>query len=220
MKRLSFAALVVLAGLLTGCAAGRSTIDIPQAPTATATTGKAFVKIVEVRDLRRFEAAPKNPSTPSLQNPEEIKNPAITARAVARKRGGYGNALGDIVLPEQRTVPQVVREAVTRALNEQGYVVVQAGAPQFDQALPLQVDIDQFWAWFNPGFAQVSVEFRGLLILKGEALTGRKEDIVNGTAIVTGMAATEDDWRKVLVAGVNDLIKNMRAVFRPASQAP
>jgi hypothetical protein len=216
--RVSIATLTVV-GLVSGCATTRSTIDMPGAPTAAPTqpaAARAFVKITDLKDLRRFEAAPKDPSTPSLENPAEIQNRAITSRAVARKRGGFGAALADILLPEGRTVEQVVREAVTKALLEQGYAVVDATSSEFSKALPLQVDIDQFWAWFTPGFATVQVEFRGLLMLKGEAVTGRKEAIVQGYGIVKGMVITDAEWREVLVAGVNDLTKNTKAVIKPA----
>ena len=126
-------------------------------------------------------------------------------------------AFANVLLPEGRTVELVVREAVAKALTEQGYEVVDAKSPQFDKALPVKVDIDQFWAWFTPGFWQVFVEFRGLLMLKAEALTGRNEDIVQGSAVVKGMAATDAEWKEVVVAGVSDLTKNLRAVIKPAS---
>jgi hypothetical protein len=210
------ASALVLLGMVSGCATTRSTVDVQsaQAPTVAA---KGFAKITEVRDVRRFEAAPTDPSIPSLEKPEELKNPAITSRAVARKRGGYGMAFADILLPEGRTVEQIVREAATKALGEQGYQVVDAMSPHYDKALSMQIDIDQFWAWFTPGFWQVSVEFRGLLMLKAEALTGRKEDIVRGSAIVKGMAATDAEWKEVIVAGVGDLTKNLQSVIKPAN---
>ena len=201
--------------LFSGCATTTSTVDVQHAQ-APAVAAKGFAKITEVRDIRRFEAAPKEPSTPSLENAQELKNAAITSRAIARKRGGYGMAFANVLLPEGRTVELVVREAVAKALIEQGYEVVDAKSPQYEKALPMQVDIDQFWAWFTPGFWQVTVEFRGLLLVKAEGLTGRKEDIVRGNAEVKGMAVTDSEWKEVVVAGVNDLTKNLKAVIKPA----
>lgn len=212
-------------GLFSGCATTTSTVDVQsaqapaaQAPAAQApvVAAKGFAKIMEVRDLRRFEAAPKDPSTPSLENAQELKNAAITSRAIARKRGGYGMAFANVLLPEGRTVELVVREAVAKALIEQGYEVVDAKSPQYEKAMPMQIDIDQFWAWFTPGFWQVTVEFRGLLMVKAEGLTGRKEDLVRGSAEVKGMAVTDSEWKEVVVNGVNDLTKNLKAVIKPA----
>ena len=206
---------LAFASLFSGCATTTSTVDVQHAQ-APAVAAKEFAKITEVRDIRRFEAAPKEPSTPSLENAQELKNAAITSRAIARKRGGYGMAFANVLLPEGRTVELVVREAVAKALIEQGYEVVDAKSPQYEKALPMQVDIDQFWAWFTPGFWQVTVEFRGLLLVKAEGLTGRKEDIVRGNAEVKGMAVTDSEWKEVVVAGVNDLTKNLKAVIKPA----
>jgi hypothetical protein len=88
----------VLVLLLSACAAGRSTVEITP-PSAVNPDGTAYAKIVSVEDLRKFEARPDDAGTPSLQNASDITDPSITARAVARKRGGFGMALGDIVLP-------------------------------------------------------------------------------------------------------------------------
>ena len=105
-------AVLVLAWLMAGCAATRSTFDVQSAPSPQAkpVSVKGFVKLTEVKDVRQFEAAPRKPSIPSLQDPKEISNPAITSRAIARKRGGFGAAMADILLPEGRTVEQVVRD--------------------------------------------------------------------------------------------------------------
>ena len=208
-------AVLTCAGLLAGCAATRSTFDVQSAPLAAQAPATAFVKITELRDLRQFEAAPRNPSTPSLQDPNEIKNPAITSRAIARKRGGYGNAMADILLPEGRTVQQLVREGVTRAVSQKGYAVVDERSPDYANALPLQVDIQQFWAWFTPGFWQISLEFEGILVLRSEVLIGDKADRVRGYAILKGMAATDDEWKEVLTMGMADLETQIKVLVKP-----
>jgi uncharacterized lipoprotein YajG len=209
------AAALMLVLLMTGCAATRSTFDVP-IPQAQSTSANGFIKLTEVRDVRRFEAAPRNPSIPSLQNAAEIEDRAITSRAIARKRGGFGAALADILLPEGRTVEQLVREAVTKAVNENGYTVVDERSPEFGNALPLQIDIQQFWAWFTPGFFLLSVEFEGILVLKGEALIGSAERQVRAYGIVKGMVATDNEWQEVMRLGIADLIETVKAsVKRP-----
>jgi uncharacterized lipoprotein YajG len=207
-------AVLILAWLMSGCATTRSTFDV-RTPQPQAAAVKGFIKLTEVRDVRQFEAAPRNPSIPSLQDAQEIKNPLITSRAIARKRGGFGAALADILLPEGRTVEQLVREAVTKAVTEKGYAVVDQRSPEFGNALPLQVDIQQFWAWFSPGFWQVSVEFEGILLLRGEALVGSKEERVRGYAIVKGMAASDNEWQEVMHLGVADLTMKVKAIVKP-----
>ena len=210
------------AGLLAlgGCAATRSTFDLPASKAAAAPEGQApvYVKLVNVTDKRVFEAAPSGPSTPSLGNREELKNPAITARAIARKRGGFGNAMADILLPPDRTVAQVVREAVTEALSQRGYTVVQVGAPQYDDAASLDVDISQFWTWLTPGFWTLSLENASVLVLRSPRLFTGPAPYVRGYAIVQTMAATDEEWKRTMQLGVQDLVDKIKAAL-PAAKA-
>ncbi|MFL6570971.1 MAG: hypothetical protein ACJ8G4_04390, partial [Burkholderiales bacterium] len=162
------------------------------------------------------EAAPSNPSVPSLQNPQDIGNASITSRAIARKRGGFGQAMADILLPEGRTVEQLIREAAIRALAERGYAVVDEKSAQSAKALPLQIDIQQFWSWFSPGFLQISLEFEGILGLKGDVLSSGKEQKVRGYSVYKAMAATDGEWREAIRLGIVDLIEKMKASLKPA----
>lgn len=203
--------------LLGGCAATRSTLDIPVATAAAASAPKAYVKLT-VTDQRRFEASPSSPSTPSLQKAEDLANPAVTARAVARKRGGFGAALADILLPEGRTVALVVTEAVTSALRQQGYAVVDEKSPQFAGAIPLSVDVRQFWSWFSPGFWTISLEFESIVALKSETMFAGREETVRGYAIVNTMAATDGEWQRSMQEGVADLVEKLKAKI--AGSAP
>jgi hypothetical protein len=175
---------------------------------------KGFAKVLEVKDVPRFEAAPSDPSVPSLQDSQEINDRVITSRAVARKRGGFGMALADILLPEGRTVEQIVREAATKALAEKGYAVVAEGSPEFAEALPVNIEIQQFWSWFTPGTFLISVEFVGIVLLKGEVLAGSNEETVRGYSIVNAMAATESQWQEVMQNGVQDLIEKMKTKLK------
>jgi hypothetical protein len=201
-----------LALLVSGCATTRSTFDIPTTASATANPpATVYVKLAGVTDKRVFDAKPANPSTPSLEHADELKDPAITARAIARKRGGFGNAAADILLPPGRTVSQVVSEALTEALRQQGYAVVDAGAPQYANAIALDVDIQQFWSWFTPGFWTISIENESIVLLRSAALFAGKEESVRGYAVVNGMAATDGEWQRAMQAGVKDLVEKVKA---------
>ena len=205
--------LVVLAFLISSCAATRSTLDLT-VPRVEAPTGQTSVKLIEVNDRRSFEANPRTPSVPSLQNAAEINDPAIRSRALARKRGGFGMAMADILLPEGRTVEQLVREAVTTAFRDRGYLVVDDTSPVNAKALPLSVDIRQFWSWFTPGFWAISIEFEGIVILKSEALLINPEETVRGYALARSMAATDGEWQRTMQQGIGDLIDKMKARIR------
>jgi len=217
----SFVAASAAAAFLAlgGCAATRSTFDLPPSKAAAASEAQAtvYVKLVSVTDKRVFEAAPPNPSTPSLGKPEELKDPAITARAIARKRGGFGNAMADILLPPDRTVAHVVREAVTEALSQRGYTVVQAGAPQYADAASLDVDISQFWTWLTPGFWTLSLENVSVLVLRSPRLFSGQQPYVRGYAIVHTMAATDEEWKRTMQLGVQDLIDKVKVALPQAN---
>ena len=211
----SVIAVLIIAWLASGCAATRSVIDV-KVENSEANLAKAYVKVIEVTDKRRFEARPSDPSVPSLQKAAETQNPAITARAIARKRGGFGNALADILLPEGRTVSQVVREAVTSALNDKGYAVVEEGSANFGNASPMQVDIEQFWSWFTPGMWLISLEFESKLLMQGSMLAGEKDVAIRGYNKLDSAAATDGRWQQVMQAGIQDLVEKIKEKLKSA----
>jgi len=195
--------------IATGCATTRGVIDIPAKAGANPSSGPA-VRIDRVTDRRVFEVDPRQANIPSLMNDAEIKDPKITSRAIARKRGGFGKALGDVLLPEGRTVMQVVEEALRWSLQDAGYRVVSKDDPAASTAIPLEADIEQFWAWFRPGFAEVAVEFEAIVRLTSARLPGVQGSPVKGTSRVTGMAATSGTWQEAVTRGVDDFARNAR----------
>jgi hypothetical protein len=205
----------LLALLMSGCAVGRSTVEITP-PTAINSVGGAYAKIVAVDDLRKFEASPGDPRIPSLENASEITDPSITARAVARKRGGFGKAFGDVVLPPGQSVAGLVRAAAGKALADKGYTVVGVDSPNYATAAPLSVDIVQFWAWFSPGFASVHIDFEGALTLRGSGLLNREPTTVTSHMTYEGMAIFESDWTDLVRRGVADLSQRMEETIKPA----
>lgn len=205
--------MVIAGGLLAGCAATRSELDI-SVPKPTVSPTKAAVKITEVVDKRQFEIDPRSPSTPSLRG-NEIDNKALTARAVARKRGGYGNAWGDVVLPEGKTVSGLVAEVLTVALAEKGYAVISKGAPGYDTALPLSAEVIKFWSWLNPGFFTITITHESLIRLTGPWPVSESNREVHGHAVYESHTAIfESDWKDLLKSGTQDLKKNVEAVLK------
>jgi len=156
---------VAVVSFMSGCAASRSTLDVP-APQAQPSAARAFVKITEVRDLRRFEASRRIPrrrrSKTLSRSGIRPSRPRRLSQAQQHRQGGDA-----IYLPGGRTVEQIVRATVSKALAEQGYAVVDGTSPHFNSASPVQLDIELFWAWFTPAFAQpqAQVQFRSMLIL-------------------------------------------------------
>ena len=123
--------------------------------------------------------------------------------------------MADILLPEGRTVAQVVREAVVKAANDAGYAVVDEKSQRYAEALPLKIDIQQFWSWFSPGFWAIKVEFEGIVVMNGSMIVPTPVQEVRGYAMVEATAATDGVWQDVMQKGLADLIAQMKEKFRP-----
>jgi len=204
---------LLTAALLTGCAAGRTVVSAGIDAGTNPSQGEP-VRLEEVRDARVFSASPPHPEMPSLMNAEEIHTPAITRRAIARKRGGFGNALGDVLLPEGQSVSQLVGDAVSRAFRVSGYRVVAPGDADYARASPVQVRIDKFWSWFTPGFASVALEFQGAIHLQG-ALPQLREGRTVSTELEDRMQAVfESDWQAIVNKGLERLSVETGALLR------
>ncbi|HZL29498.1 MAG TPA: hypothetical protein VFC54_00345 [Pseudolabrys sp.] len=211
--------VVVLCGTVafavSGCAFGRSEIPV-EVPHGEAAAGLVPVRITEVRDRRQFSTHPPDASMPSLGDEADIGNPAITTRAIGRKRNGYGMALGDIVLPEGSTVPGLVRDAARQALAARGYRVVEANSPDYARTPSLALDINQFWTWFSPGFWQITLRFDALIRMKGN-MVAAPNDPAHGHAEEDAFSGVESNWQEVVQAGLKDLVRAMEANIAPAS---
>ena len=123
-------------------------------------------------------------------------------------------ALSDILLPEGRTVEKVVREAVTKALADKGYAVVEAEDPHYATALPLKVDVQKFWSWMTPGFFTISLEFESTLTMQGDAMLDLKQEMVRGYSHANFFAATDDAWQETMQEGLTDLMSKISTKLR------
>ena len=142
---------------MTGCATSRSEIRLTDAPAPDAVASGSEVVIRSIEDARSFEEAPAHPGTPSLGwGGAAAATAEVKARAVGRKRNTYGRALGDVLLEPGDSVVDVVRQHLATALSSSGYRVVDA-AQASASTLQLDVRVDKFWAWFQPGFWQITL---------------------------------------------------------------
>lgn len=185
---------VALVLMLAGCAVTRSELKVgaePPATPAASATGKPIV-IGSVVDARRFEAAPKDPSVPSLGT--EGGGDEVKARAIGRKRNTYGMALGDVTLEPGNTVANVVRRQLAVALGEAGYRVV---GPGTDKSAPVvDVRIHQFWSWFTPGFWTITLE---TIISTDLNVAGRTGPVpVTVRTSESSLAATDGMWLEAI----------------------
>ena len=212
MNRVRLILAISILAVLTGCATSRSVISPGVSAGQNPSSGVA-VRIENVADARSFQPAPPQPDMPSL-NEEDVRNSAITSRAVGRKRNTYGKALGDIVLPEGDSVTKLVGTALTRGLRESGYRVLEKGEAGYDAAAPVSARVEQFWTWGNPGFAAVKTNGRIEVSLDGKVKpleSGRK---VRAEVAESMQVVTENDWRVILNKALEAWIENLKTALR------
>ena len=209
------AAVAVCALLLSACATNRSTLslDVPSSGTHV-DAGKVAV-IGSVADARTFEEDPDDPSTPSLKKGARYALDAEGRKsAIARKRNGYGMAIGDIQLQPPQTVETIARQLVADGLQARGYRIVDAaGAPP--GALRVDVRIDGFWAWFTPGFWAVEMEARLKTLLRFEGAATREIEVAayGSNAGQSGRAA---NWQEAYARAFRDYLDKQKAAFDQA----
>jgi len=195
--------------VVSGCATNRGVLDVTYEETANPVNGEA-IKFVRVSDNRQFQIDPPQPDIPSLKN-DEINDPAITSRAIARKRNGFGQALGDILLPEDETVAGLVESSLSRGFRENGYRVVGPGDPDFDDAIPVEVDIEKFWGWFNPGFWSITLKYETVLLVSGPVGSFVNGKVFDSHVELGFQTASGGNWLKTINANLDALNKDIAA---------
>ena len=194
--------------LFSGCAVNRGIVDISIDAPANPNSEK-IVKIAEVRDVRKFELKPDIPSIPSLKG-GEINDSSITSRAIARKRNGYGKALGDILLPEGKTVSQVVEKVLIKALRESGYKVVREANDEYAEAIPIEADIEQFWAYFESGFWVIALHFDANITLTGDIAPLKEGCTIKVSEKQVGQMADTRAWKNIFNQGIGVMVVELK----------
>lgn len=203
---------LAVAGILGGCATtrGHTHLTVPE-PAAVVTPATAKVIVIDtVRDARQFQSDPRDPSIPSLKPGEEYRLDASQRKtAIGRKRGGFGKALGDWVLDDGQTVETVTRDLVATSLSSLGYrVAPESAAPQGVEHV--SVMIDQFWAWFTPGFWTATIEAKVKTRLHFTGPDGDKSVVVNGYGRNQIQTGREANWQLAYDRAFKSYEANMR----------
>lgn len=202
--------------LLGACATNRSYISLAVPDPGTVVSGDKVAVIESVTDQREFQEDPDEPSTPSLK---KGKNYALDAEsrksAIARKRNGYGMAIGDIQLQAPQTVETITRQLVAFGLQQRGYRVVEQGTTIPPDALRVRVGIMEFWAWLTPGMWAIDMEarLRTLLQLSGGA---DRQIEVAASGKKTAPTGREDNWKQAYDRAFQDYLEKQKAAFDQA----
>ena len=191
---LAVAALVLLAG----CATNRAEVDVtPPGNTQTPAPNNGKKVYISAVDDRVFQIKPSSFDTPSLKY-DEIDDKSITERAIARKRNNFNMAIGDVLLPEGRTVSELVGDAVATAYRQAGYEVV--SAPGARDITEVKVQIIEFWSWYSAeGVLDKVLSNKSLLQIKAPGVPAHP---VNTLVSEKVKVATDTDWKTITEAGL------------------
>ena len=193
-KILAVAALVLLAG----CATNRAEVDVlppgDTQPPAPSNGKKVYISAV---DDRVFQIKPSSSDIPSLKY-DEIDDKSITERAIARKRNNFNMAIGDVLLPEGRTVSELVGNAVATAYRQAGYEVV--SSPGARDVSEVKVNIIEFWSWYSAeGVLDKVLRNKSLLQIKAP---GTPVQTVKTLVSENVKVATDTDWKTITESGL------------------
>lgn len=142
--------------LMTGCAHTRSEVKLGSPETINTSypiTKSTTILIGSVTDERVFEETPSDPSIPSLGHEGSASASAdVKARAFARKRNGFGRALGEVLLKDGQTVSSVVRDNLVTAFRQAGYRTTTNRAEAGTSPMVIEVHVKRFWVWTDISF--------------------------------------------------------------------
>lgn len=211
MKYLSkFICLSLLTLMFVGCATNRSSLEI-QTPkkNQTQSNGKQ-IYVNSVVDKRTFQISPPSPDIPSL-DPSEDQSDQIKARAIGRKRNGFGKALGDILLKDGQTVQSLTERSIKQAFEEKGYTIVESRNNVTKNTFVVDANINKFWAWMNPGFWQITLssEISTELTIKNQNAPTVKQ--VNIKASDGYQVATESNWTEIIQKSLQLYIDELKS---------
>ena len=189
---------VVALVLLAGCAINRAEVDVlPPGKTQTPAPSNGKKVYISAVDDRVFQIKPTSFDMPSLKY-DEIDDKSITERAIARKRNNFNMAIGDVLLPEGRTVSELVGDAVATAYRQAGYEVV--SAPGARDITEVKVQIIEFWSWsMTQGVLDKVLRNKSFLQIK---TLGMPEQTLKTLVSENVKVATETDWKTITEAGL------------------
>jgi hypothetical protein len=203
MKKILPVSLALAFGLLGGgCVVGRRTVDLPVTATAMAPVSKGNVVINSATDVRHFENEPSDPATPSIDGDVNSLSAEQRATFIGRQRNGFGHAMGDITLPEGETVQARVRELIKQGFAHRGYAITTDASA--DNAV--DVKIDQFWAWFTPGFAYIAFEARVYCTFTVRHGGKTESFTVQGYGSNHGQIASNANWQLAYTRAFDDFL--------------
>jgi hypothetical protein len=170
-------------------------------------------------DARKFEAAPSEPSIPSLKEPAQINDPQITSRALGRKRNGYGMAMGDVLLNPPQSASSLVGDALKAGLRDGGYRIVEANDPAYAAAPRINVRINEFWTWITPGFGSIKLDNSTNLSIDGNLPALATPATVAVRETKEYFVIPESEWAPFIDSALAKVRDKVRTLVSPKTAA-
>lgn len=211
MKKCILVLAAASALLSSGCVVGRRTVDLSIPQAGSYPTARGAVIIGKIEDKRGFENKPSDPATPSIDGDATQMDAATKSTMIGRQRNGYGGAMGDIALPKDRSVILLTRELLSESLKRNGYSVAAAGSDKI-----VDVEINEFWAWFTPGMFSVSFESRVYCTLKVKRSSDAKTVVIRGYGLNKGQVASDANWQLAYQRAFEDFLSKSGAELKAA----
>lgn len=206
--------LLVAALVMCGCATNRGSMSLNVTPASVTTTAGTPVFIDEVHDNRVFEDKPSDPSVPSLKGGSATTDSAeVKAKAIARKRNGFGRAMGDILLEGNQTVVDVMRDLLRQSFSAAGYTVVDDRSKLGNSGIEVDADIEKFWAWFTPGMWSVTMESKIETALHVTQDGESKTVDIRAYGKNNGQSGREGNWIEAYRRGFEDYKAKLDEAF-------
>ena len=79
-----------------------------------------------------------------------------------------------------------------------------------ENVIEVDADIEQFWAWFTPGFWAAKLDFEARVKITGDVGSFQGGELVNGQLRLKTMAAGTKAWRNILTEGIDVFIQEVK----------
>ncbi len=118
------------------------------------------------------------------------------------------NADRGVLLSTQSDVRALASTAVAQGLRRKGYRVIDGAEAAAADAIPIEIDIREFWGWFEEDTARRSMYLRTRLVLTSAHPAFENGRVIESlTRLNTGSRfPTGRNWRNTLIVGFERLI--------------
>jgi hypothetical protein len=200
------APLLIILIALSGCVAGRRTLDLPVPTLSVGPANGMSVAVNEPVDQRLFENKPKSPSTPSVDGDINNFSKEQLSLMIARQRNTYGAAMGDVALPAGTSVQAKMQTLVENGLKARGFEIGSGS----DTDLTADVEIKEFWGWFTPGMFVVKFEARVSAKVTIRNSEHERSIIADGYGMNKAQIASDANWQLAYERAFNDFLQDFK----------